>query len=173
MDGAKLAPAAWGAAALALYVAGTAVWAQGGLKDGGDCGGFSAQDAAAWLKLSPGKVKRSVAKSGPRLWLCSYLAGGSAPAIAFSIEIAKDAKTAAAEMERYRDDLMVAGDTAPFKDKLPKGAYSDISGVGDEGVWTDINGAYTVRKGHVTVQFTLPKEKLAQVQLAKVVVGKF
>jgi hypothetical protein len=173
MDGAKLAPAAWGAAALALCVAGTGVWAQGGLKDGGDCGGFSAQDAAAWLKLPPEKVKRSVAKSGPRLWLCSYLAGGSAPAIAFSIEIAKDAKTAAAGMERYRDDLMVAGDTAPFKDKLPKGAYSDISGVGDEGVWTDINGAYTVRKGHVTVQFTLPKEKLAQVQLAKGVLGKF
>lgn len=173
MDAAKRVPAAWGAAALALYVASTAVWAQGGLKDGGDCGGFSATDAAAWLKLPPEKVKRSVAKSGPRLWLCSYLAGGSAPAIAFSIEIAKDAKTAAAEMERYRDNLVVAGDTAPFKDKLPKGAYSDIGGVGDEGVWTDINGAYTVRKGHVTVQFTLPKDKLAQVQLAKVVLGKF
>jgi hypothetical protein len=76
-------------------------------------------------------------------------------------------------MDRYRDDLMVAGETAPFKNKLPKGAYSDIAGVGDEGVWTDINGAYTVRKGPVTVQFTLPKEKLSQVQLAKVVLGKF
>lgn len=173
MDGAKRVSAALGTGALALCAASAAVWAQGGLKDGGDCGGFSAQDAAAWLKLSPEKVKRSVEKSGPRLWLCSYLAGGGAPAIAFSIEIAKDARTAAAEMERYRNDLMVVGETAPFKDKLPKGAYSDISGAGDEGVWTDINGAYTVRKGHVTVQFTLPKEKLAQVQLAKVVLGKF
>ncbi|MCZ7563231.1 MAG: hypothetical protein M5U08_04935 [Burkholderiales bacterium] len=146
---------------------------QAGLKDGGDCGGFSAAEAAAWLKLPSGKVKRSVAQSGPRLWLCSYLAGGSTPAIAFSIEIAKDGKTAAVEMERYRDNLMVAAETAPFKGKLPKGAYSDIMGVGDEGVWTDINGAYTVRKGHVTVQFTLPKEKLSQVQLAKIVLAKF
>ena len=172
MAGAKLFSAVRGATALALCAATAAVWAQGGLKDGGDCGGFSAQDAAAWLKLPPEKVKRSIAKSGPRLWLCSYVSGGSVPAIAFSIELAQDAKTAAAAMERYRDDLMVAGETAPFKDRLPKGAYSDISGVGDEGVWTDINGAYTVRKGHVTVQFTLPREKLAQVQLAKVVLGK-
>ena len=51
--------------------------------------------------------------------------------------------------------------------------YSDIFGAGDEGVWTDINGTLTVRRGNVTLQFTLPREKLEQVTLGKTVAEKF
>lgn len=143
------------------------------LKDGADCGGFTAADAAAWLKAPAAQVTRSVSKSGKALWLCSFAAGKASPAIAFSIEVAESAKKAAEQMDRYRDNLMTAGDTAPWKGKLPKGAYSDIVGVGDDGVWTDISGSYTVRKGNATVQVTLPKEKLEQVKLGKAVLEKF
>ena len=44
---------------------------------------------------------------------------------------------------------------------------------GDEAVWTDINGTMTVRRDNVTVQFTLPKGKETQVELAKAVVQGF
>jgi hypothetical protein len=78
-------------------------------------------------------------------------------------------------MERYRDNLVVAGETAPWKGKLPKGAYSDLSGpgLGDDAVWTDINGSLTVRKGNVKVQVMTPKGKLPQVNLVEAVVAKF
>ena len=142
------------------------------LKDGADCGGFTAADAAAWLKAPAAQVTRSVSPSGKALWLCSFAVGKAPPAIAFSIEVAESAKKAAEQMDRYRDNLMTAGDTAPWKGKLPKGAYSDIVGVGDDGVWTDINGSYTVRKGNATLQVTLPKAKLEQVKLAEAVLGK-
>jgi hypothetical protein len=145
----------------------------GALKDGVDCGGFAASDAATWLKVAPAQVTRTVQPSGKALWLCSFAVGKAPPAIAFSLEIAANAKKAAGQMERYRDDLATAGGTKPWKGRLPKGAYSDIMGVGDEAVWTDINGAFTVRKGHVIVQVTLPKEKLDQVKLGQAVVAKF
>lgn len=143
------------------------------LKDGADCGGFTAADAAAWLKAPAAQVTRSVSPSGKALWLCSFAVGKAPPAIAFSIEVAESAKKAAEQMDRYRDNLMTAGDTAPWKGKLPKGAYSDIIGVGDDGVWTDITGSYTVRKGNATLQVTLPKPKLEQVGLAKEVLSRF
>jgi hypothetical protein len=51
--------------------------------------------------------------------------------------------------------------------------YSDLFGAGDEAVWTDINGTMTVRRENVTLQFTLPRSKDAQVELAKAVVAGF
>jgi hypothetical protein len=143
-----------------------------GLKDGADCGGFTAADGAAWLKVPAAQVSRHVQKSGKSLWICSFAAGRAPPGISFSLDIAADAKKAEAEMERYRDNLAITGGTAPFKDRLPKGAYSDIMGLGDEGVWTDVNGTLTVRKGNVTLQVQMPKEKLEQVRLAKEVIAK-
>ena len=121
-------------------------------KDGSDCAGFAAKDAADWLKVPAEQVIRSVNKVHGSLWVCSYAAGKSAPGISFSIAIAPSAAKAASEMETYRDHLSTTGGTAPYRDKLPKGAYSDIMGVGagDEAVWTDINATLTVRKGNVT-----------------------
>jgi hypothetical protein len=157
--------------AIALAISGIAQAA--GPTDGSDCGGFSAADAAAWLKVPAAQVDRQVKKSGPYLWLCSFAAGKSSAGIAFSIEIAPSVMRAEKEMQRYRENLVITGGTAPFKDRLPKGAYSDIMGVGDEGVWTDVNGTYTVRKANVTVQVTLPKDKREQIRLAKDVLAKF
>ncbi len=59
--------------------------------------------------------------------------------------------------------------TAPWKGKLPKGAYSDIAdpGMGDEAVWTNINGTLTLRKANVMIQVTMPKAKLDQIKLAR------
>ena len=142
------------------------------VSDGTDCGGFTAADAAAFLKAPAGKIERHVAQSGNK-WVCSFAVGKAPPAIAFSLAVAPDARRAAADLERYRDDLAAKGESSEWKGKLPRGVYSDMFGAGDEAVWTDINGTYTVRRGNVTVQFSLPKEKDGQVQLGKAVVEKF
>ncbi len=143
--------------------------------DAADCAGFTVQDAAPFLGVPAAQVVRTAAKISNSLVACSFAAGKTAPGVAFSIEIEKSAKKAAEQMEGYRDSLSIAGDSAPWKGKLPKGAYSDImgDGMGDEAVWTDINGALTVRKSNVTVQITMPKAKLEQIKVAKAVVAKF
>lgn len=137
-----------------------------------DCAGFTAKDAAPFLGVAAAQVVRSTAAITKTLVQCSFAAGKTVPGIAFSIEIETTARKSAEQMERYRENLVVAGDTAPWKGKLPKGAYSDI-GLGDEAVWTDINGALTVRKLNVTIQLTRPAAKLDQVKVAQAMLAKF
>jgi hypothetical protein len=155
---------------LALAVA-AAPLAWGAVSDGNDCGGFTAAEAAAWLKVAPAQVTREVAKSGDK-WVCAFAVGRN-PAIAFSMNVSSSARRATADLERYRDDLAAQGDSASWKGKLPNGVYSDMFGAGDEAVWTDINGMLTVRRENVTMQFTLPKGKEAQLSLGKEVAAGF
>ncbi len=142
--------------------------------DPADCVGFAAADAAALLGASPAQVTRRADKLGPAVWNCSYSVGKASPGLVFSVRAEADAKKAASELERYRDNLMVAGDTPPFKGKLPKGAYSDLSGpgLGDEAVWSDVNGSLAVRKGALTFQFMAPKAKLEQLKAAEAVMKR-
>ena len=151
--------------------------AKGGIAaiDPADCAGFTTKDAAPFLGVPAAQIVRHIEKITATLVVCSFAAAKAAPGVAFSIEVEANSRKAAEQMERYRDHLMTAGDTAPWKGKLPKGAYSDIGGpgMGDEAVWTDINGVLTVRKMNVTIQVTMPKAKLDQVKLAQAVVAKF
>ena len=139
------------------------------------CTGFTANDAAPFLGVPPERVAAKAEKVHATLWMCSFTAGTADKTVAFSLEITKDPKAAAAAMERYRADLEIAAGTAPFRDRLPKGAWSEIGGdgLGDENVWTDVNGSFTARKGNVTVQVTQPGEKLDKIRVGKAVLSKF
>lgn len=156
------------AGALAVAVA---PWASAAVSDGADCGGFTAAAAAAVLKAPVAQVTREVSKSGDK-WTCTFAVGKSA-ALAYSVAVAPSAKRAAADLERYRDRLSEEAATARWKDRLPNGVYSDMMGMGDEAVWTDIDGSFTVRRDNVTVQFTLPRSKDEQVRIGKAVVAGF
>ena len=154
--------------ALAAGVVAPMAWAA--VADGNDCGGFTTAEAAAWLKAPATQVTRQVSKSGEK-WVCTFAVGAS-PAIAFSVAVASSARRAADELERYRDRLAAEGESARWKGKLPNGVYSDMFGAGDEAVWSDINGSYTVRRDNVTVQVTLPAGKERQAELGKAVVER-
>jgi hypothetical protein len=155
----------------AVLATAAAPLAHAAVADGGDCGGFTATQAAAWLKASPAHVTREVTRSGER-WVCTF-ALGKTPTIAFSVGVSSTARRASDDLERYRDQLAAQGESATWRGKLPNGVYSDLFGAGDEAVWTDINGTTTVRRDNVTVQFTLPRGKETQVELAKAVVQGF
>jgi hypothetical protein len=154
-----------------LILAAGAPLAWGAVPDGNDCGGFTAAEAAGWLKVAPTQVTREVAKSGDK-WVCAFSVGKN-PAIAFSLQVAQSARRATNDLEHYRDDLAAQGETPAWRGKLPNGVYSDMFGAGDEAVWTDIHGMLTVRRDNVTVQFTLPKGKDAQLSLGKQVAEGF
>ncbi len=140
-----------------------------------DCLGFTTKDAGPLLGVPVPQVSRHIERISKTLVVCSFAVGRSTPGLAFSIELEASVRKAVEQMEQYRDSLSTTGDTAPWKNKLPKGAYSDIvgQGLGEEAVWTDINGTLTVRKTNATIQVTLPKAKLDQIKLAQTVAAKF
>jgi len=136
------------------------------------CAGFTAEDAAKILGLPAASLKSKSEKQHDALWICSFTPPDG-KGLSFSVEVAKSPTAAAGDMERLRENLETAGDTAPFKDKLPNGAYSDIMGIGDEAVWTDVNGTLTARKGNITVQVLSPPGKMTQIKVARAFLAKF
>jgi hypothetical protein len=140
-----------------------------------NCAGFTAKDAAPLLGVPEAKVARSAQKVHAALWTCSFSGGQPTKMLTFSVEVAKSAKAAAADIEQYRNNLEITAETAPFKNKLPKGAWSEISGdgLGDETVWTDVNGTFTARKGNITIQVSMPGDKVGKINVGRAVLSKF
>jgi len=175
-----VAPALFGTAAFLLVAAPGGLQAgRGGSRQNGTytldmtkCAGFTAGDAAKILGLPASSLKSNTEKVHATLWICSFTPPDG-QGLSFSVAVAKSAKTAAEDMEELRNNLVIAGGTAPFKDNLPKGAYSDIMGVGDEAVWTDVNGSLTARKGNITVQVLSPPGKMVQIKVAEAFLAKF
>ena len=132
--------------------------------DMNNCAGFTAADAGKILGLPASAITAKTEKIHAALWMCTFSAGRRS--VSFSVALAKSAEEAAADMERYRENLEVAAETAPFKDSLPKGAYSEISPLGDENTWTDVNHTLSVRQGNVTIQVQAPADKLEQIKVA-------
>jgi hypothetical protein len=146
-------------AALAIYPAGKVY-----KPDMNNCAGFTAADAAKILGLPAAAVTAKTQKLHATLWMCTFSAGTRS--VSFSVALAKSAEEAAAAMARYRENLEVTAEIAPFKDNLPKGAYSEISPLGDENTWTDINHTLSARQGNVTIQVQTPADKLKQIEVA-------
>ena len=93
--------------------------------------------------------------------------GGSADNTVYTLDMTNCAEFTAG------DAAKILNVPAAFKDKLPQGAYSDIMGLGDEAVWTDVNGTLTVRKGNIIVQVLAPAGKLVQIKVAQAFLAKF
>ncbi|MHB8764940.1 MAG: hypothetical protein ACYDA8_11485, partial [Deferrisomatales bacterium] len=126
--------------------------------DPAQCGGFTGGDAASALGVPAGQVVRRVEQLHASLWACTFATKDGAKQVAFSLEVAGSAAEAAAQMERYRDNL---GDN-----------YSDLMGLGDEGVWTEVNHTVTCRKQNVTVQVQQPPGKIPQLKVVKAIFDK-
>ncbi len=136
------------------------------------CLGFTPSEAAALLGVSSAQLKHERKELHRGLWQCSFAAGTPALILAYSVERAADEKTARRDLERYRENLETAAQTAPFRNKLPKGAWSEISDIGDENVWTDINATMTFRRKAVTVQVQSPADKLLKIKAAQALARK-
>jgi hypothetical protein len=108
--------------------------------------------------VSTGNLTRRVERGRGSDWTCSYASAKGGAQVAFSVSVAKSAAEAAAEMERYRRSL---GDD-----------YSDLMGMGDEGVWTEASKTVTCRKKNVTVKVRQPPEKIPQLRIVKALFDK-
>lgn len=135
------------------------------------CVGITANDAAPFLGAPAAQITANIEESYKGFWLCSFAQPGGSTSVSFSVKIVGSEKEAASDMEEYRRNLELAGEQPQWKN-LPKGAYSDIMGLGDEAVWTDINGSLTVRKGKTTLQVVQPAGKMEQIKVAEAFLKK-
>ena len=142
-----------------------------GASNSQSCVGITADDAAPFLGVLAAQLTANIEESNRDFWLCSFAQLGGSTSVSFSVRIASNEKEAATDMEGYRSNLELAGEQPQFKN-LPKGAYSDILGLGDEAVWTDINGSLTVRKGKITLQVLQPAGKREQIKVAEAFLKK-
>lgn len=132
-----------------------------------NCSLLTYDDAAAILGVSAGEIQVESEELYAGNWQCGYKGGSLDKMVSLNISISESVKDAVNNMDQYRGHLQIAKGTEPFKDDLAKGAYSDISGLGDDALWTAANGTLTVRKGNVSLQVQLPKEREAQVKVAE------
>lgn len=116
------------------------------------CGGFGAAEAAAVLGAPADKIVSAAKETGAGRGTCSFSAPGGA-GIVFAISVWRSEAEAEAEMARQRKGL--------------NDNYSDIMGLADDGIWTEVDGSFTGRKGNVTIRVTQPADKLPKLKVAK------
>ena len=132
-----------------------------------NCDLLTATDAATLLEVPVSKVKAASEALYEGNWNCSYNGGGLDKLLSFNLSLSPDVQTAMTEMAQYRGHLEIARGVKPFKEEMAKGAYTVIEGLGDEALWTAVNGTLTVRRGNASLQVSLPKERETQVVIAK------
>jgi hypothetical protein len=132
-----------------------------------NCGLFTSTDAAALLDVPVANVKTASEALYEGNWNCSYNGGGLDKLLSFNLSLSPNVQSAMTEMAQYRGHLEVARGVKPFKEDLANGAYTEIEGLGDEALWTAVNGTLTVRRGNASLQISLPKEQETQIAVAK------
>lgn len=128
---------------------------------------FTAADAAPLLGVPADTVQADVSELYPGSTMYSFSTADGTHALTFNVTVSESADEAAEDMAQYRSHLRTAAETGPFK--------GDASGevkVGDEAVWTEVNGTLTVRKGNVTFQIQMPSEKSEQITIAQALIRK-
>jgi hypothetical protein len=132
-----------------------------------NCSTFTTDDAAAVLGVPAAEIQVDSQELYPGNWMCGYKVGNNDKRVNFNLSLAESVEEAVADMDQYRSHLEIARGTKPFKDDLAPGAFIDISGVGDDALWTAANGTLAVRKGNISIQVQLPSEKDVQIEVAK------
>jgi hypothetical protein len=133
---------------------------------------FNASDAATILDVPVDQITAKSEEGYEGFWQCTFTTDDYNKSVSFSVSIAKSVAQAVTDMEQYRSNLEFAGSTKVFENNSASGAYSDIIGVGDDAVWTAINGTLSVRKGNVTLQIIMPSDRLKQIEVAKTFIDK-
>lgn len=136
------------------------------------CALFSLDDAAAVLGVPVSEIKANAQELYPGNQDCNYNGGGLDKLVGFNLSLSPSSQEAATDMAQYRSHLEIAKGVKPFKDDLADGAYSEVEGLGDEALWTAVNGTLSVRKGNLSLQISLPKERDVQRGIAQKILSR-
>lgn len=131
------------------------------------CALFSRDDAAAVLGVPAADIQVTSEELYAGNWNCGFNGGGLDKLVSFNITLSPGVEEAAMDMAQYRSHLETASGTSPFREDLADGAYSEVDGLGDEALWTAVNGTLTVRQGNFSLQISLPKDREVQAGIAR------
>lgn len=137
------------------------------------CAGFGTTHAAEILGAPASAVADRSGDIAKGIRGCSFeRTDGVTGAVHFSLERDDSVEEAARAYADMRDSIPIAE-----RAQKAAGASSDdsalieISGLGDEALWTNVNGALTVRHRNLTIQVTGPPDRKTQVAVAQKVIG--
>lgn len=139
------------------------------------CAGFTGERAAAFLGVPAADVKDASTNLYAELRMCSFSSTQEDGRTLLGFSLRRDAsiEEATLEMARLRENVGLAqgviADTTKPDAKGP--AYEEIRGLGEEAIWTQVNGTLNVRKGNVSIQVMSPSDRDAQKRLAEQVVA--
>lgn len=131
---------------------------------------FTAADAAAILGVDAAQLKPTVAKGTDGGWGYAFTAADGSW-VSFNAKAFDDKTELTDEMDQYRSNLELAAMLDQWKD-VPGGAYSDISGLGDEAIWSNVSDSLVVRQGNVKVQVLQPSDKKQQIKIVQAFLKK-
>jgi hypothetical protein len=128
------------------------------------CAGFTPQTAATLLGVPAAGIVDQSSDLYEKLRSCSFVDPKNPKTqLTFSLRRDDSVEEAAEEMASFRDHLGVARQVLPGAEGSTKEpAAQEIPGLGDEAVWTRINGTLNVREGNVTIQVSRPEDREVQ-----------
>lgn len=88
--------------------------------------------------------------------------------VTFTVSRAKSVDEAATEFGQFRQSAAVAVGTIGKQGQKTH----EISGLGDEALWTPVPGAVYLRKGRYSVLVSQPADEATQVKIARKILGE-
>lgn len=126
------------------------------------CDTLTPADLSAIVGIPAEQLAPSVSPLYEGVWTCSFGKNGE---VSFTVTVSSSADKATSDMEEYRNNIETAAAVIP-DGKYPQGAYSDISGVGEEAIYSAVNNSLNARKGAVSILVMSPNDKIKQVNVA-------
>lgn len=126
------------------------------------CYMLTPEDIALITKLPVERLQPIVTPGKQGEWTCSY---GEDAAASFTVTVSPNREEAAKAMNEYRKNLELAAGTVPAE-KYPQGTYSDISGTGEEAIYSYMSDTLFARENAVSILVMSPQDKLQKINLA-------
>ena len=101
-------------------------------------------------------------------WTCTY---GEDAAASFTVTVSRNREESVKEMKNYRDNLELAAETVP-EGKYPEGAYSDVTGVGEEAIYSYMGNTFFARENAVSILVMSPQDKVQKINIASAFFSK-
>jgi hypothetical protein len=132
------------------------------------CAGFTPQTAAFLLGVSAAGIVDQSRDIYDKLRSCIFVdPEDPLSGLAFSLRRDDSVEEAAAEMATFREHLGVARQVFHGAEGSTEGAaVEEIPGLGDEAVWTRVNGTLDVRFGNIMIQVSRPEDRATQKRVA-------
>jgi hypothetical protein len=137
------------------------------------CGGFGAAEAAPFLGVAASEVADHRSNIAPNLRSCMFAKqSDEASTVTFTISREDSIKDATESYAQFKDNIPIAS-SAQKAVGVDSGdsALIEISGLGDEALWTNVNGALTVRFHNLTILVMSPSDRKTQISVAEKVLA--